>query len=46
MVNLKKRFAQANNNFVVDVIITIFTMNIVIENRINNILFKKKENKI
>ena len=47
MVNLKNRFAQANNNFVVAVIIIpIFIMNIVIKNRINNILLKKKEKKI
>ena len=44
MVNLEKRFAQANNNFVVAVIIIpIFIMNIVTKNRINNILLKKKE---
>ena len=45
MVNLKKRFAQANHNFVVAVIIIIFIMNIVIENNNNNILSKKKETK-
>ena len=47
MVNLKKRFAQANNNFVAAVnIIIIFIMNLVIKNSNNNILLKKKEKNI
>ena len=46
MVNLKKRFAQAKNNFVVAVIIIIiFIMNTVIKNSNNNILLKKRKKK-
>ena len=46
MVNLKKRFAQANNTFIAAVnIIIIFIMNLVIKNSNNNILFKKKGKK-
>ena len=44
MVNLRKRFAQANNNFIAAVnIIIFFIMNLVIKNSNNNILLKKKE---
>ena len=44
MVNLKKRFAQANNNFIAAVnIIILFIMNLVIKNSNNNILLKKKK---
>ena len=46
MVNLKKRFAQANNNFIAAVnIIIFFIMNLVIKNSNNNILLKKRKKK-
>ena len=47
MVNLKRRFARANNNFVIAFIIIIVNIiiNIVIKNSNNNILFLKKGKK-